>query len=125
MSVAAIAAVTALVAGGISVTLILILHFVEPEYDPSWRMISEYSLGRHGWRRLRPSTPTLRVPHRFAGRGRGPHSRTSPQGEPGEQECRSDRGEHGRRAAGHRQGRRAGSCGPGSGRARGGAARVG
>jgi len=49
VSVAAIAAVTALVAGGISVTLILILHFVEPEYDPSWRMISEYSLGRHGW----------------------------------------------------------------------------
>ena len=49
MGVAAIAAVTALVAGGISVTLILLLHFVEPEYDPSWRMISEYSLGRHGW----------------------------------------------------------------------------
>ena len=46
---AAIAAVTAIVAGGISVALILILHFVEPEYDPSWRMISEYSLGRHGW----------------------------------------------------------------------------
>ena len=44
-----IAAVTALVAGGICVALILILHFVEPEYDPSWRMISEYSLGRHGW----------------------------------------------------------------------------
>ena len=49
VSVAAVAAVTALVAGGIMVALIMILHFVEPEYDPSWRMISEYSLGRHGW----------------------------------------------------------------------------
>jgi hypothetical protein len=45
----AVAAVVALVAGGICAGLILILHFVEPEYDPSWRMISEYSLGRHGW----------------------------------------------------------------------------
>ncbi|QKJ18072.1 DUF998 domain-containing protein [Microbacterium hominis] len=49
MSVAAIAAVTALVAGGITVGLIALLHVLEPEYDPSWRMISEYSLGRHGW----------------------------------------------------------------------------
>ena len=49
MSVPAVAAVAALVAGGICAGLILILHFVEPEYDPSWRMISEYSLGRHGW----------------------------------------------------------------------------
>ena len=29
--------------------LIAILHRLEPEYDPSWRMISEYSLGRYGW----------------------------------------------------------------------------
>ena len=49
MSVAAIAAVTALVAGGITVGLVAILHVLEPEYDPSWRMISEYSLGRYGW----------------------------------------------------------------------------
>ncbi|WP_394554755.1 DUF998 domain-containing protein [Agromyces sp. MMS24-JH15] len=49
MSVAAIAAMTALVACGITVGLIAILHVLEPEYDPSWRMISEYSLGRHGW----------------------------------------------------------------------------
>jgi len=45
----AIAAGVALVAGGITVTLVIILHVVEPEYDPSWRMISEYSLGRHAW----------------------------------------------------------------------------
>ena len=49
MSVAAIAAVTALVAGGITVGLVAILHVLEPEYDPTWRMISEYSLGRYGW----------------------------------------------------------------------------
>ena len=49
MSVVAIAAVTALVAGGITVGLIAMLHVLEPEYDPSWRMISEYSVGRYGW----------------------------------------------------------------------------
>jgi len=49
LSVAAIAAVTALVGGGLTAGLIAILHVLEPEYDPSWRMISEYSLGRHGW----------------------------------------------------------------------------
>jgi hypothetical protein len=49
VSIADLAAVTALVAGGTTVGLIAILHFIEPEYDPSWRMISEYSLGRHGW----------------------------------------------------------------------------
>jgi hypothetical protein len=49
LSVAAIAAVAALVAGGITVGLIAILHVLKPEYDPSWRMISEYSLGRNGW----------------------------------------------------------------------------
>ncbi|MGZ8690758.1 MAG: DUF998 domain-containing protein [Aeromicrobium sp.] len=49
MSVAEIAAVTALVTGAMTVGLIAILHVLEPEYDPSWRMISEYSLGRYGW----------------------------------------------------------------------------
>jgi hypothetical protein len=49
VTAAAFAALVALVAGGITASLIVILHVVEPEYDPSWRMISEYSLGRHGW----------------------------------------------------------------------------
>ena len=40
---------TAVVAGGITVGLIAILHVIEPQFDPSWRMISEYSLGRRGW----------------------------------------------------------------------------
>ena len=44
-----IAAVAALVSGGVTVALVVLLHVLEPEYDPSWRMISEYSVGRYGW----------------------------------------------------------------------------
>jgi Protein of unknown function (DUF998) len=29
--------------------LLIILHFLKPENDPSWRMISEYEIGRWGW----------------------------------------------------------------------------
>jgi hypothetical protein len=29
--------------------LLFLLHFLEPEFDPSWRVISEYELGRYGW----------------------------------------------------------------------------
>ena len=29
--------------------LLATLHFIEPEFDPSWRMISEYEIGRYGW----------------------------------------------------------------------------
>jgi hypothetical protein len=29
--------------------LIAVLHLLEPRFDPSWRMISEYEIGRHGW----------------------------------------------------------------------------
>jgi len=29
--------------------LLTTLHFIEPEFDPSWRWISEYELGRYGW----------------------------------------------------------------------------
>lgn len=31
------------------VILLAALHFLEPEFDPSWRFISEYELGRYGW----------------------------------------------------------------------------
>jgi hypothetical protein len=31
------------------VALILGLHVIKPEIDPSWRFISEYAIGRHGW----------------------------------------------------------------------------
>jgi len=29
--------------------ILALLHGLEPEFDPRWRMISEYELGRHGW----------------------------------------------------------------------------
>jgi hypothetical protein len=29
--------------------LLAALHFIKPEFDPSWRMISEYEIGRFGW----------------------------------------------------------------------------
>jgi hypothetical protein len=31
------------------VVLLAALHFIKPELDPSWRMISEYEIGRYGW----------------------------------------------------------------------------
>ena len=43
------AAVYAIAAAGVAIILVVVLHRVEPEFDPSWRMLSEYSLGRHGW----------------------------------------------------------------------------
>jgi Protein of unknown function (DUF998) len=47
-SVTTVAAIYALVATVLAVVLIVLLHILEPEYDPSWRMLSEYSLGRYG-----------------------------------------------------------------------------
>ena len=29
--------------------ILILLHFLKPELDPSWRMISEYEIGRFGW----------------------------------------------------------------------------
>ena len=29
--------------------LVLALHVLKPEFAPSWRFLSEYSIGRHGW----------------------------------------------------------------------------
>jgi hypothetical protein len=29
--------------------LVVLLHFLKPELDPSWRMISEYAIGKYGW----------------------------------------------------------------------------
>ncbi len=29
--------------------LLVALHFIKPEVDPSWRMISEYEIGNYGW----------------------------------------------------------------------------
>src|SRR5215813_4585665 len=47
-AIAAIAAIYALSAVALAVGLVTSLHRLEPEFDPSWRMLSEYSLGRYG-----------------------------------------------------------------------------
>jgi len=44
-----IAATIALAATVISALALLILHIASPEYQPSWRMVSEYANGRHAW----------------------------------------------------------------------------
>ena len=37
-----------LAASAVAIALVVLLHRLEPELDPSWRMLSEYSLGRYG-----------------------------------------------------------------------------
>ena len=34
---------------GVFLALLALLHVAEPEFDPSWRFISEYALGNLGW----------------------------------------------------------------------------
>jgi hypothetical protein len=36
-------------AAALFLVLLAVLHLLKPEYDPSWRMISEYEIGRFGW----------------------------------------------------------------------------
>ena len=33
----------------LSLLCLLLLHFLSPEFGPSWRMVSEYALGKHQW----------------------------------------------------------------------------
>lgn len=42
-------ALATIVCGIASLLCLLTLHFVSPEFKPSWRMISEYALGKHKW----------------------------------------------------------------------------
>ena len=42
-------AYASLVFGSFFLILLTLLHFLKRELDPSWRMISEYEIGRHGW----------------------------------------------------------------------------
>ncbi len=35
--------------GVIALLSLLVLHVVSPEFQPSWRMVSEYALGEHRW----------------------------------------------------------------------------
>lgn len=47
-AVSTVAAVYSLGATALAVGLVVLLHRLEPEFDPTWRMLSEYSLGRFG-----------------------------------------------------------------------------
>lgn len=49
LGVTTAAARSAVVLAATFLTILFLLHFLEPEFDPSWRMISEYELGRFGW----------------------------------------------------------------------------
>ena len=43
------AARVSFVAAAIFLVLLAALHFIKPEFDPSWNMISQYEIGRYGW----------------------------------------------------------------------------
>lgn len=38
-----------IISAALAIFCLLILHFTSPEFKPSWRMISEYALGKHKW----------------------------------------------------------------------------
>lgn len=42
-------ALLAIVAAAAALLLLVGLHVLSPEFDPSWRMVSEYALGHYGW----------------------------------------------------------------------------
>lgn len=42
-------ALLSLASGVLALVCLLILHVVSQEYQPSWRMISEYAMGKHKW----------------------------------------------------------------------------
>jgi hypothetical protein len=44
-----IAARASIALAGAFLAILFLLHFLKPELDPSWRMISEYEIGRYGW----------------------------------------------------------------------------
>lgn len=46
---AEIVARIAMILSTLFLAILFLLHFLEPEFDPSWRMISEYELGQYGW----------------------------------------------------------------------------
>lgn len=50
MSATQLAAASVAFAGAASTILLLAaLHVLSPEYDPRWRMLSEYANGHYGW----------------------------------------------------------------------------
>ena len=48
-TLAQLAARLSLAGAGVFLVLLAALHLIKPEFAPSWRMVSEYAIGRHGW----------------------------------------------------------------------------
>jgi hypothetical protein len=48
-TISASAARVAIAAAGAVLLLLASLHVLSPEFDPSWRVVSEYANGRYGW----------------------------------------------------------------------------
>ncbi len=48
-TVEALAARLSIASGALFVLLLGALHVLEPEFDPTWRFVSEYALGNFGW----------------------------------------------------------------------------
>ena len=44
-----ISAYVSIVFAVVFLAILFSLHFLKPEFDPAWRMISEYEIGRFGW----------------------------------------------------------------------------
>ncbi len=44
-----LSAIISIVFAASFLAILFVLHFLKPEFDPSWRMISEYEIGRFGW----------------------------------------------------------------------------
>jgi hypothetical protein len=44
-----VAAQVSLASATVSLVSLTALHFLSPEFEPSWRMVSEYALGSYGW----------------------------------------------------------------------------
>jgi hypothetical protein len=49
LQIEVVAAFLAIVASAITLLLLVSLHVLSPEFDPSFRMVSEYALGQYGW----------------------------------------------------------------------------
>ncbi|MBK7232076.1 MAG: DUF998 domain-containing protein [Saprospiraceae bacterium] len=41
--------ILSMVSGILSLFCLMVLHFVSPQYQASWRMVSEYAYGKHKW----------------------------------------------------------------------------
>jgi hypothetical protein len=48
-AISLVAARLSLLASVVFLVLLVALHFVKADFDPSWRMVSEYEIGNYGW----------------------------------------------------------------------------